>query len=337
VPPQLRRRWLELVSRDGVGQMFLPRLAAIVITLMLAAIGIAWLWRHLLFAVTHMDLQPYEQGVQELVNMTLHVTDYLNITNNTTKVEDRLRKELTDGAQNLGNLAYTYGSTFLESSTSIIVQVTFFLLYSMFWLLQPMTAIKDVFKIVRTYFVLKTACNLVFGVLIYGLLHWARVELAIVIALFCFVLAYIPEVGAIIAVALPVPLILLDSRRAFKERGGTLVWSVLGMAAIKFVVANGLESVVMGNNKTLAGAVSKEKEFVETHPVIVLFAVVLCGEVWGPIGMIIAVPLISLVRYYIARELERTAHNELAAMWQEGLLPGAGAGVMSCMSEPPPL
>merc|ERR1712032_1081051 len=64
------------------------------------------------------------------------------------------------------------------------------------------------------------------------------------------------------------------------------------------------ESVIMGRNQVLAGAISKENKFVETHPVVVLFVVVVCGDIWGPVGMIIAVPIISLVRFYVARELE---------------------------------
>eukprot|EP00435_Cladocopium_sp_Y103_P032427 s1310_g8.t1 len=38
------------------------------------------------------------------------------------------------------------------------------------------------------------------------------------------------------------------------------------------------------------------------HQVLILFAVVLCGEIWGVAGMLISVPLLSLVRLLLNLE-----------------------------------
>merc|ERR1712070_755511 len=93
-----------------------------------------------------------------------------------------------------------------------------------------------------------------------------------------------------------------------------ILWGLL----IKFVVSNGLETFTMGKNRTLAGVRQKGdengNEAGETHPVIVLFAVVIAGEVWGATGMLVSVPFLSIVRLYlnIARdkELERSKNRK---------------------------
>jgi len=85
--------------------------------------------------------------------------------------------------------------------------------------------------------------------------------------------------------------------------------ALLGMVLIKLLVANVLTSIVMGKNRTLAGSLQSERkgaagegsnveeeEVKETHPVLILFFVVLSGEIWGAVGMLISVPVISLVR-----------------------------------------
>ncbi|CAE8690409.1 unnamed protein product [Polarella glacialis] len=78
------------------------------------------------------------------------------------------------------------------------------------------------------------------------------------------------------------------------------------MLAIKFLVSNGLESVVMGKSATLAGAEGCNGATTEeTHPVLILFAVIICGEVWGTTGMLISVPLIS--REVLIKGLRRSA------------------------------
>jgi len=72
-----------------------------------------------------------------------------------------------------------------------------------------------------------------------------------------------------------------------------------------------LESVVMGKSATLAGAEGCNGATTEeTHPVLILFAVIICGEVWGTTGMLISVPLISMVRLVL--NLERSLDKRTA-------------------------
>merc|ERR1712151_25747 len=97
--------------------------------------------------------------------------------------------------------------------------------------------------------------------------------------------------------ALPVPIILLmPLTSGDTSRLSVLGRFVIGMLIIKVVVSNVLEAYLMGHNPTLSGAVRDHKleEIKETHPVIILFIVVFAGQIWGPTGMLLSVPLISL-------------------------------------------
>lgn len=153
------------------------------------------------------------------------------------------------------------------------------------------------YRIMQVYFTLKLLVNALFAVCILCLLHYLSVDLALLLATSCFFLSFIPELGFIISGLLPIPIILLMPM-ASDSRSAVLVRFIVGMVVIKLLVSNVLESYLMGRNHTLSGAVNNHEleRMKETHPVIILFFVVLGGEIWGPTGMLISVPFISFVR-----------------------------------------
>jgi len=188
------------------------------------------------------------------------------------------------------------------------------------------------YKIMWNYFLVMVLLNMVFAVLVFTLLAWKRVSLSVIIAGASFFLSFIPELGSIISMVLPVPFILLtpaaapdapemvqmanattcvweDLRSDFVLRGETLLSVVGGIILVKLLVSNFLYSLFMGRNKTLAGAIKNDvEEVTETHGVVVLFAVVFFGKVWGTVGMLISVPALSIIRLTlnIGFERERT-------------------------------
>merc|ERR1740120_429207 len=82
------------------------------------------------------------------------------------------------------------------------------------------------------------------------------------------------------------------------------------MMLVKLIVANVLNAVIMGRNRWLAGGLHEEQEVSETHGVLVIFAVVFFGKVWGTVGMLISVPILSIIRLTINIGLERGRKNE---------------------------
>eukprot|EP00403_Amphidinium_massartii_P002720 CAMPEP_0178380242 /NCGR_PEP_ID=MMETSP0689_2-20121128/5359_1 /TAXON_ID=160604 /ORGANISM="Amphidinium massartii, Strain CS-259" /LENGTH=516 /DNA_ID=CAMNT_0020000373 /DNA_START=40 /DNA_END=1587 /DNA_ORIENTATION=+ len=166
------------------------------------------------------------------------------------------------------------------------------------------------YKIMWQYGLLMVVVNSTFAVLTYLLLWYLNIPLAILVGVICFFLAFIPELGAIISVILPLPIIILmppqveagekiaddDPFPDWEIRLKMLLGAVIGMFLNKLLVANVLYPLMMGRSKVLSGALTEDQDAGETHPVILLFIVVVFGEVWGATGMLISVPMVSFIR-----------------------------------------
>lgn len=157
-------------------------------------------------------------------------------------------------------------------------------------------------QIIQTYFKLTVIVNLVLAFSIWCLLFLLDVELSVLLAAISFFLAFVPELGIIVSVLLPLPIILLGDATPFGwDKGQMLLVYLLSSVGIKFLVGNILYSYLMGSNPVLGGsATDTVQEIQQTHPVVVLFVVVVAGEVWGSTGMLLSVPLVSLVRLVFA-------------------------------------
>jgi len=194
-----------------------------------------------------------------------------------------------------------------------------------------------IYRIVWNYVLLTVILNAVFAWAVFGLMSFLQVDLAAIIAIICFVLSFIPELGAIISAMLPIPFIMLtptqlcrtddfdvaannhtavaagasdmDCITDLPERIRNVLASLIGMFIIKLLVSNVLSAFLIGKNKTLAGVVDDQEaeNASETHGVIVLFAVVFFGHIWGVVGMLISVPVISMVR--LALNMSMRAHS----------------------------
>eukprot|EP00928_Gymnodinium_smaydae_P059092 TRINITY_DN4232_c1_g1_i1.p2 TRINITY_DN4232_c1_g1~~TRINITY_DN4232_c1_g1_i1.p2 ORF type:complete len:202 (+),score=37.37 TRINITY_DN4232_c1_g1_i1:377-982(+) len=174
----------------------------------------------------------------------------------------------------------------------------------------------NMFSIVRTYFALKAFCNFCFSIAALFLLSLLRVDLAFVIATICFTIQFIPEIGAIISLIMPVPIILLDGRREFQERCVAASIAVIGMLLIKFLVSNIGESILMSKIPSLADLRDEQGKLIklqEEHPVIILFVALVMGSIWGAAGMLIAVPLLSIFRLVMTLEKRATSKSRLHA------------------------
>jgi len=194
---------------------------------------------------------------------------------------------------------------------------------------EPLSEVQErIYKVVWQYFFSMILINATYAAAVFALLMSIGVDMSVFIAIACFFLSFIPELGTIICTILPLPLVALEPLQGdvqcsrhrchadlenpfadWSERSIKLWQALGGMVAIKLLVANVLTSIVMGRNRTLSGAVRSERHthaedgtgmieenVRETHPVVILFFVVLTGEIWGAVGMLISVPVVSLIR-----------------------------------------
>merc|ERR1712072_1265701 len=106
------------------------------------------------------------------------------------------------------------------------------------------------------------------------ILSACTVPLGAVFGLLAFLLNYIPNVGSMIAMVLPVPIILLDENLTATQA----IVGLLGPAAVQGYVGNALEPALFGASLNLTA-------------LSVLLALVFFAYVWGLYGAALSVPL----------------------------------------------
>ncbi|MFY9180577.1 MAG: AI-2E family transporter [Venatoribacter sp.] len=142
---------------------------------------------------------------------------------------------------------------------------------------QMLSHFKGVSKGVQFYLMLKTIISLVTGLLVWFFLWLLDVPYASLWGVTAFILNYIPTVGSFVAAipAILISLIMIDPFTA-------------GLVAIVYVVVN-----------TLLGSVLEPRlmgHSLGISPLVVFLSLVFWGWVWGPIGMILCVPLTMVVK-----------------------------------------
>jgi AI-2 transport protein TqsA len=130
---------------------------------------------------------------------------------------------------------------------------------------------------IQRYLAIKTVTSAATGVLI-GL--WALLiglDFPLFWGLTAFLLNYVPTIGSIIAA---VPAVLL----ALVQLGpGGAVLAAAGYLTVNTAIGSIIEPAVMGRGLGLS-------------PVVVLLSLVFWGWVWGPIGMLLSLPLTMIVK-----------------------------------------
>jgi len=130
---------------------------------------------------------------------------------------------------------------------------------------------------VKYYIVLKTAISMVTGVAVGVILLALQVKLAMLFGLLSFLLNYIPNVGSMIAMFLPMPIVLVDPNLALWQKAGAF----LGPGIVQGYVGNVLEPVLFGASLNMT-------------PLSILGALVIWMSIWGIVGGVLSVPLLSI-------------------------------------------
>jgi AI-2 transport protein TqsA len=135
---------------------------------------------------------------------------------------------------------------------------------------------------VRKYLVTKTFVNMINGLLVTVLLAMLGVDFAPLWGFLTFIAHYIPHVGAVLSVGLPTIFVFLQ----FDSPGWAMLVAVLN-GALQFGIGNVVEPRIVGHSLDLS-------------PVLVLLSLIFWGWLWGPWGMILAVPITSTIKIVCA-------------------------------------
>ncbi|HEV2855002.1 MAG TPA: AI-2E family transporter [Thermoanaerobaculia bacterium] len=129
----------------------------------------------------------------------------------------------------------------------------------------------------RRYLLMKTLINLITGVAVAILLAAFGVDFPLFWGLVTFLAHYIPSLGAVLSVGLPAIFLFLQF-----SPGMALLIALLN-AALQFAVGNVIEPRVMGGSLNLS-------------TLLVLLSLIFWGWLWGPWGMILSVPITSMLK-----------------------------------------
>lgn len=131
---------------------------------------------------------------------------------------------------------------------------------------------------VRRYLLTKTLINLGNGAVVAILFASFGVDFPLLWGFVTFLAHYIPQIGGALSVGLPAIFLVLQ----FDSVGWALFVASLNMA-VQFIIGNVVEPEVMG-------------ERLDLSPLLVLLSLIFWGWLWGPWGMVLAVPITATLR-----------------------------------------
>lgn len=240
--------------------------------------------------------EVYRQNLIDTITDLISRLQQHGITLDQKFIETYLRElPLFNWLKNFGGKLFSL----LSNTTLIILFMTFFLFGSK--KTPPITnpAIKEMLANVSVYLSVKLIASLATGLVAAAILFGFQVKLAALFALFVFLLNFIPSVGSIVAVLLPVPVLFLQFGL------GPQFFLVIGLlAATEFTIGNLLEPRFLG-------------EGMDLHPAAVVASLIFWTLVWGVPGAFLSVPITASIKIV----LSKIKHTRPVAEFLAGRLP----------------
>jgi len=139
-------------------------------------------------------------------------------------------------------------------------------------------ALESIDANIRRYLTAKTLISLATSIIVTIILLAFGVDFAIFLGLLTFILNFIPNIGSFIATLFPGLVALLQ----FESFGMALLITAL-LVVVQNVMGNLIEPQLMGARLDLS-------------PLAILLSLIFWGWLWGLWGMILAVPIMSLIK-----------------------------------------
>jgi AI-2 transport protein TqsA len=138
--------------------------------------------------------------------------------------------------------------------------------------------IKNINRQIQNYLIAKGFTSSATGFLFFVVLSAFQVEFAIIWGILAFLLNFIPNIGSIIATALPLLI-------AFIQFGSisNVIWLSVFLIGIQMIIGNFIDPRIVGRRLNLS-------------PLVVLFSLIFWGWLWGIIGMFLAVPISVIIK-----------------------------------------
>lgn len=139
-------------------------------------------------------------------------------------------------------------------------------------------SMENISRQVRRYILAKTMTSILTGGIVTGICLAFQIDFPVTWGFFTFLLNFIPTIGVFIA-CVPIPVMSLIQ---YGDWAGVL-WITLILIAVMMTLGNLIEPKILGDSVNLS-------------PLVVLFSLIIWGWLWGPAGMIVAVPITALLK-----------------------------------------
>jgi predicted PurR-regulated permease PerM len=143
--------------------------------------------------------------------------------------------------------------------------------------------LSDIFIDLRRYIVGKTLINLSHALLITIIFLIFGLDFAIIWGLLTFFMTYIPNIGALISIVLP----FITALAQYDNLVVPIVLLLI-MGTVAYVVGDMVEPKVLGDKLNLS-------------PILLIFSLVFWGYIWGIVGMLLSVPIMSMIKIILSK------------------------------------
>lgn len=181
------------------------------------------------------------------------------------------------------NMIKTMGGNIFSLFSNALLVILFLVFIFMGGLQKGSTFLTAVEKNVSHYLLVKIGVSIIAAVCVWIVLRSLNTELASMFALLTFLLNFIPNIGPIVATALPLPILFLQYGFDWH-----LVLALVLTGTIHFIVGNILETRWLGKSMDL-------------NPIVVVASLIFWALIWGVMGALLAVPLTAILKMVLRR------------------------------------
>lgn len=263
---------------DGlVARCHFPRWAAVLAAVLLGFLVVSAVAALVTSSVRELNQNAdmYQQRVSELLLRLMKWFESQGIPLGAETINEQLSK-------------IPFGKMLGALSTSILnlLSNTFLVLVFAIYLLQGTSQTADTTSLrseiegrVKNYLFMKFVLSAGTGVLTSLILWSLGIKWAAVFGILAFILNFIPSVGSVVAVVLPLPLVVLEP----DVTGLTITLAIVLPSIVQVVIGNIIEPKWMGDSLQL-------------HPITILLALVFWSMLWDVPGMLLATPICAAMR-----------------------------------------
>tara|TARA_Y100001960_G_scaffold38147_1_gene36388 strand:+ start:1631 stop:2641 length:1011 start_codon:yes stop_codon:yes gene_type:complete len=176
-----------------------------------------------------------------------------------------------------------WAQAILSNSANIVSKFFLVILMTLFLLLgrkskNTSSQWNEIINNVKKYIFTKFLTSASTGILT-GIIYWLLgLELALIFGTMTFLLNFIPVLGSIIAVLIPLPV-------AFLQFGDPsyILYIIFLPAIVHIIIGNIIETKIFGDAFGL-------------HPITIILSLIFWGMIWGTMGVFLAAPITAIIK-----------------------------------------